>query len=936
MKYILIDTNCWKHLLESDPKSEISNLLTYWLNENAITILMPEVIKDTEWPRMQQKHLQEVKKAHKLTVYQVDMTKSPLSGSVSHAFAVITKKIADVNKIIESSLYLKFSAKVSNLVMRRYTDRLPPFHTKEKSNDDGLIYYSSIEYLQSHNIHELVFISNDKSGFSSETDEELLHSKLEVPGITIQFYRNIHKAIHELKAILPKLETTLSETDIDYVTEFQLLDIPPPHVLDQLHSALNKYYDQIRFIPVEILRRIFPIKKKDKKLTYTEYATYSLGTNNNQLYELFASIEVKPNNKLIIKNANFLKGVVHAKKKLFEVCRKLNDNIVNIIFQTGGHVKDIDIELKDHRNCNCTRCAAYKLNFSHSLSVLEDQPCKEAIDTMKHGHIQFQFGNFSQSMRLFHHAYKQSVNEEKSIRAYICFYNLKRIKNYIRGYFQKVEDDVKDIMNFIEQSATIQEIYKFKDQSEFSQENIHWLKENKFYSEGYLDVTQTVEKIRDHYNNQLTGGWSSNSNIRILITKFVEYERYLNENFIIYQASEIMELFEPAMDGLLMAHAFNQQQSSRLVHFNDYLLLMMVKYSKAETIFKYFKRYNLKVLKYNRGDKKTWQLEVIAAHYFETYLDTVKAFQQKKEGEGYFFLNTLHRMTINLITVCSLAETKKDLTNKLIRSILNIAKEEKLIRKTEHQYLAYFLVKKGKSLDKQLLKELIETAITNEQFHDEQIFDALNKLVNKFHKTVLIDKPSVLDAIENFFMKKCPKCNELHYKDCLLYIYELVTPAFRDKIKEFIEAQVATGKEWDLFYMASMFEIIDVKKYIAAYLPEFDNIPKELPKYPSMFRDGREAIMFGLNELINLSIKFKLPIQDLLQKYKGISDYYDFIIDMDNFEYKKFKPEWVMEYQTSVYLEKIFGNEKVKSIMKKHLRQSKHPKMSQNYIEFTK
>jgi hypothetical protein len=936
MKYILIDTNSWKHLLENDPKSEISGALVHWLNENAITILMPEVIKDKEWPRMQEKHLREVKKAHKLTVDQVDMTKSPLSGAVSHAYAAVLRKIAEVNKIIDAGKYIKFSQKVSNLVMRRYNEGQPPFHTKENSNDDGLIYYSSIEYLQLKGIAEFIFISNDKKGFSDETDPDKLHPKLEISGLKIEFHRNIHKAVHELKAVLPKLESIIQENDIDYVSEFSVLESKPKHILDQLHAALDQYSDQLRFIPTDILRRLFPIKAKNKKYPYTEYSSYSLGTNNKQLYELISSIELKPHNKFVFTNKELVKGVTHLKKKLFEVYRRLNDNNVTGIFLIGSHAKEIDIELNDSRKCNCTRCSAYRLDFSRSLSVLENKPSEDVLETMKHAHVQFLFGNFSNALRLFSAAYEKSVQEEKSIRAFICFYNMKRIKNFINGYFQKVDDDIKKIIEKVEKNATIQEIYSYRDQSDFSVENINWLKENKFFNDPYFDVTQTVEKIRSHYYSQLTGGWSNNSNIRVLITKVVEYERFLHQNAIVFQASDIMEIFEPAMDGLFMAHSFNVQQDSRLVYFNDYLLLMMIKYVKSETIYRYFKRYHLKSLKYQRGEKKIWHLESIATQFFETYPDIIKAFNEKKEGEGYFFQHTLQRSFINLLTVCTLAETKKELPNQIIRAILKITKEEMLIRKTEHEYLGAFLIHKGKYLDKEILIEFTETAILNEQFHDEHIFDALHKLIKKHHRTCNISNPAILSAIEEFFMAKCPKCNEIHYQNSLMDLYYIVTPSFRPKIKSFLESVIQSEKQWNIFYMACMVDILDPKEQIHIFLPKFEPPPRELPKLPSMFHHRQEAVLFGLNELINLSLKFDLAIQDTLMKYKGLSDYYDFILDIDNFDNKKFKPEWVMEYRTSLFLEKIFGNEKIAAIMKKHLKVSKHPRMSEYYIEYAK
>ncbi len=934
MKYLLIDTNSWKHLLEQDPKSELSKLLNFWISQNAVSVLIPEVIRDTEWPRIRTKHIEEVKKAHKLTLDQVDMTKSPLSGAVSHAFSEMMRRIGEIEKIIKSGLYVRFSVKVNALVMKRYSDRLPPFHIKERSNDDGLIYFSAIEYLKAKQLTELVFISNDKKSFSDEADENKLHPKLKVDGVKIDFSRNIHKALHDLKEELPKFEKNTSDTDIDYVTEFSILENPPKHILDQIHQSLQHYYDQIKFIPPDILRRMFPIKTKNKKHPYTEYAAYALGTNNPKLYELISSIQIQTNNKIVFKNPDLIKGVTHAKKKAFEIFRILNDNIVTEIFQIGGRSKDIDIELHDKRNCNCTRCSNYRLDFGSSLNQLTSKPSRGHHENMKQAHVAFQFGLFSQSMKLYYHVYKESLRDKKSIRAYICFFNLKRIKNYITGYFSKVDTDIERIVKEIEKISTISEIYRYPDQSEFSLENIFWLKDHKFFTDASTEITEKVSKIRDHYYSQLNGGWSSNSNIRLLITKFVEFERYLNQNFIVFQPSDIMEIFENALEGLFMAHAFNEEQSSRLVHFNDYLLLMMIKYAKPGTIYKLFRRYNLSTLNYVRGKKKEWEIETIALHYFENYVETLHLFKEKKEQEGYFFDQTLQRTTLTILSVCALADVKKDFPNKLVRAILDIIKTDTIFRKTDHEYFAAFLIRKSKMLDKTLVKELLETSIRNNQLHDERIFDGLNKIITKYHPDLLITNDSLFREVEVNFMQKCTKCNEIHYQDSLLDIFKLVDSKHKAKISAFFSSMIKSENDWHIYYLASIYEIIDAKKFLPIFLPLFEKPPPEKEKHPPFFHQKSEANLSRLNELINLSIKFNLPIEDIVHKFKGYSDYYDFILDPVHFDKKKFKPSWLQQYPTSLYLERIFGDRKIIEIMRKHLKKTKHPKLSEYYIEF--
>ncbi len=61
MIYLLIDTNCWIELLTSDPNGESLQLLEFWVRNEHICLLMPEEIKDREWPNQHEKQLKEIK-----------------------------------------------------------------------------------------------------------------------------------------------------------------------------------------------------------------------------------------------------------------------------------------------------------------------------------------------------------------------------------------------------------------------------------------------------------------------------------------------------------------------------------------------------------------------------------------------------------------------------------------------------------------------------------------------------------------------------------------------------------------------------------------------------------------------------------------------------------------------------------------------------------
>jgi hypothetical protein len=69
-----------------------------------------------------------------------------------------------------------------------------------------------------------------------------------------------------------------------------------------------------------------------------------------------------------------------------------------------------------------------------------------------------------------------------------------------------------------------------------------------------------------------------------------------------------------------------------------------------------------------------------------------------------------------------------------------------------------------------------------------------------------------------------------------------------------------------------------------------------------------------LGAIINLCLKFNIDLtSDRFDHFKGFDPYYDWLMDMGNFDYSKFDPRWITEYTTTFYLREMSG---VKGIVK--------------------
>jgi hypothetical protein len=65
-----------------------------------------------------------------------------------------------------------------------------------------------------------------------------------------------------------------------------------------------------------------------------------------------------------------------------------------------------------------------------------------------------------------------------------------------------------------------------------------------------------------------------------------------------------------------------------------------------------------------------------------------------------------------------------------------------------------------------------------------------------------------------------------------------------------------------------------------------------------------------------------------------MSKYYDWLLNIDDFDYNEFDPEWILAYKTEVYFKRIFSSPNLLTYMASYLKKTKHPFLSQLMIEY--
>jgi hypothetical protein len=933
MRYLLIDTNCWaKDLLASDSDNYLLETLEYWVKNEEVVLLVPEIIKLIEWPKTRELYIEDFRKNSEKLLDAVEKSMSPLPTLISLQINNYKNKAARITNLVDLGVCYSASQDVKAEMADRQLKHEAPFHNKQRSLADGLIYFSTIEYAEQRKIEELYFITRNSSDFQKSKDNTELHDALQHPTITVQFYPQLGHAIHDLKKELPSLtKATSFETNKDYISQFMIYEKEiPASIVDQLTQALDRYYNQLPFIPTHILARIAPFKILKEKRGYVYNSSFALHTNNEELINLLESVSIEEN-KISISDP-YLSATADAEKKVYSALRKLNDNLIFDIYCQDNN-KEKDIRLKENRVCHCVRCTYNRLEFSRSLSEvheINDHPTEK----IKQAFIHYKFGNFSQSLKSFYSLYEYANTNNKPLFGFICLYNLKRLQHYIKGHFRKTDESVEKIFQVLESTSLDRYILAHSSEPAFVRENMKWIDETSFYNEAHTNITNVVEKISEHYDSQLAGGWSSNSHLAILISSFAEIDIFLENNCIIYSDySEFVNLFNWYLRGLFMSHAFSERQDSRLDYFDDYLLLKIITHGQADKIIKLFNKYHLSSLRYKaslNGDKT---IDKTILYLFEDYDQLVDQGVEQIEQKGFHFWNNYRKVLGNTFVVLALADLPEESIEPIAAAILPLLEKEKFIHKTQHRYLARFISRKGKFFSPQTIQKLLHLCIDKNWLHSQEIFNALKYQILRYHNQLVITDASLYERIVTSFFNECEKCKTFHHGDILIEVYFILSDRLKGDLTKKIEEHLQNNFNADTYYLFAVYDVIDYRKFFHQFR-QLILVPKEKVTNKHPWYGHGEVALQNLNQLINLCYKNNVDLGiEEFQKYKGITDYYDWLLDMQNFDYSRFNPEWVLEYQTDFYIKKIFSCSPAVKSIKYYLKKTQNPRISELYIE---
>lgn len=922
-KYFLIDTNIWVSVLREDKKDYLLNCLQQLTSENKITLLVPNILAQ-EWNSEKSKQIDQLKKTHSTAIDVITHTGSQIIKPQLHnEIGLAKKKVEKIDYLLKNGEHIKISNKVKSNTIDRASQRKAPFHNSGMSLNDSLLYFSVIEYLKKQNLSELVFITKNVKDFGMPGNQnEELHSDLIIDGIKTWYFTDLGRSfIHFKNELSLPTKDSFSESTKDY--RIVLIEPQSYNILEHLHITLTKATEQLEFIPTNILARMTPIRNRNKANEYSYYSNFCLHINNKELFQFFDDLEIGKTVKF--KKVSHYKNSKENIKKATEVIRILNFNHILSIANTATHEK-IDIHRKVSEHCDCVRCCFQRLELSKALVLAETDP-QNIQDKIKSAFVLYLFGFYDKSIKKFYQIYLDAKTRGLNIIAFRAAHNLLWMRTYSTFY---QDPEMNKIGAEINEIDLTKEYYSFINASEYEQEIAFFYYTNNFHYHYSDDISEDASKVRKHFESQLSGGYSNNNNYWNLISHYSEFESFIKHNCLTYSKfSNFKRVFNKYNESVFLSLVLNEYQDSRLMQFSDYNLIHLVFYEEPKEITKYYNRHFGRLIKYIPDHPKS-KFEELAYNYFLDSESFQKLYKTKSEDWNDFG-QTYENIFLNILVLISITDFDENFLTKINKLIFSFLESNKL-KQFNVEYVGYFIKRIRPLLNNDELYSYFELFIKQEKFHHNDLFYSFNSKGIIKNKRFVINRKNDFESVLQTFFEKCPKCKNFH-STSLFSIYFLLSPKYKNQLKIKIERKLANDFDLDLYYNAAMREIIDYKKLFKVYLEMFSP-PKEKPRKNPFFSNG-EIVYHRFNELFNLVFKYNISLsKKFVTEYKGMSDYYDWLLDMRAFDYSKFNPLWIIQYPTSIYLEKIFKQQNVKKKVKEYLKKNYQPTLSKYYASY--
>ena len=567
----------------------------------------------------------------------------------------------------------------------------------------------------------------------------------------------------------------------------------------------------------------------------------------------------------------------------------------------------------------------YKFNYKSNIigcidfnSMIEfvDKDYESDYDNYKKAYYMFKLGNFEDSYNMYTSLAKCFFKKKNYLYYYLTQINRYMLFTIIKSFNQRVSYPIlsgfygeKIIIDngssIIIENINIEEIFNslplsFRDEYS-SLKNLY--STGELYENVY-SVNQYIKKIKENINKDtLELGSTKLSNLIGLINNELEF---VYSNFLIIdEYDEYINAIKDALKTYLLLYAKKNNNHINIGKFNDFNsgnnieldekdFICMIKFFKKDELKMLFNEYKITNLKFNNFNKC---LEVI-----ESIFNSYRLLIVENKNNNSYLINKFEILINNIIKVTQYITFNKEQYEYMLKeifdinnSIINIGDKIMFLDKQQ----AYNKNISGKS------HEVLEKILVDYWCHKVKDIKENNKQSNLYSDNGL-GYNNIVDYIiadnNNYKSIKLGEIVEGVLSDeVCVSIKELieVAPILPNniciRVKGILEKKLRNKFDWSIFFEGLKSEIINIVDYENDIVNYSYIIIEEIKSKGNLALQGIEISSNEEEFFINIGFWCLLGELDkkLFLHCRGYNDLFDFLVDIDSYDYKKFKIEWL-------------------------------------------
>jgi len=701
-------------------------------------------------------------------------------------------------------------------------------------------------------------------------------------------------------------------TEIEY--NFEDIKESGLHIIDKIIASIKKF-EGLTVIPKHILQKMYPFKGTNDNTFISEETLY---TDNDDIYSLFEALERTSDSVKINEDYEISITIDGFENKIEEIFDFFKINLISHFKWRGEGSKDkicIHDLFKFDNSCDCERCNYNSLNFKNAYLKSKKKKDEDSpIEKFKKAYTFYLLGDLKNAYLIYKEIDAYSKDKKSVMLNILCTYNLINLKKLIMSnYFgqdrNEILEELKDV-NFVLGDMLIEKSYH--------RDAFEWIKDNEFINSSNWEIDRDLVEIQNLNRIDKYGGWSRNRQVYEFNFKLRRISIFIEFNLIIYDVfDEFQILVHKSLEGMFALYKIYNPDSTRHDKFHFAILYNWLMHSDFKKINQLLLKYDINEIELDNEDE--------VFNNFTRNLDNLIFSENiiNENRENYLFRDKIRGIIKNFTLIFSRIRMNRNNINYLLDKYLNfisLLEDKFLINLINFEVVFAYRKDINSNNTEKVLKilkdnELLDTESFSACF-EYYLKQNFKKSSLKFNKVLHFLGKEVDENLENHFYS-----NLTQYKNILaikIFKKEIISLIQKPALK-----RLKDNFDPKYFYSLLLYDIIPYKKGM------YDKYVMSI-KDMTKIKTGSEYLIgikprknHNLNNLINLSYKHNLPFTKKiknLSNYAHESEYYEWLMDLEGFDYTKFNHYWILEYKTSIYFDEFKKHKKLKTEIKKALK----------------